>query len=108
MFLTTRWGIQGTALAWAIRAAVDAMLLAYLAQRKLVSGALTPPMLLSIAVLAVLMFAPAFITAPLMWRLLGFLVALAAAGAIVWRHLLTEAERPQLLAALQRRKEGWT
>lgn len=108
MFLTTKWGIQGTALAWAIRAAVDAMLLAYLAQRKLVRGALTPPLLIIIMVLAVMMFAPAFATGPLTWRLLGFLAALAASGVIVWRHLLTAAERPQLLAALQRRKEGWT
>jgi len=105
--LTTRYGIQGTAVAWALRAAVDALLLVYLAHRNLVRHALSPATLLTIAALALIMFTPAYLFHSLAWRLPAFALALLVAGAITWLLLLSPAERPQLLAALRRRREGW-
>ena len=92
--LSLRWGIEGAALAWALRSAGDAALLFWMA-RKHVTGALAGFTAAQIGAIAFALAALALAAAPFS---LGEKLAYAAAvcgafAAVAWRVLLDPAER---------------
>jgi O-antigen/teichoic acid export membrane protein len=105
-WLISLWGTTGAALAWSIRVAVDALLL-FVATHHLASLPLQS--LVSDRVIQSSLFLVLFAgitigisSLPLViWlRLLGLMIALSAAGVMIWRHLLDGKEREQIARLL--------
>ena len=89
--LVTRWGIEGAALAWAMRCFVDALVLFLLAQGSVRAGFSAAQIVTVIAALAAI--AGALFTLAAAEKLIYALAALAVFCALGWLVLLDQSER---------------
>jgi len=101
--LTQRFGVLGTAAAWALRAAVDSLAVHAIARRRLLAAPVD-----SRLVVAALVLAPLALLLPLAdWTVLERVgmgaLALAGFPLLVWALLLDARERQALAALLQSR-----
>jgi O-antigen/teichoic acid export membrane protein len=89
--LVTRWGIEGAALAWALRCVADALVLFLLTRGSVRSGFTAAQIVTVIAVLAAI--AGALLPVAAAGKLIYALAALAVFCALGWLVLLDESER---------------
>lgn len=92
------WGIVGAAFVWALRVAVDGLVLAFLARRLLPELKGSPLPIVSAGVLCGIMLLLLSLDLPLAPKLALAAVAFAGTPLLVWRWLLDGEERHRLLA----------
>lgn len=91
--LTQRWGVLGTAAAWSLRAAIDALILFTIVDRRLVSGTLALGHVLVQAGLALALCGVPFLGLSLSERIVTGLFIVCAFVFMAWRWVLSEQER---------------
>ena len=96
--LINRYGIEGAAIAWVVRASVDSIILFYLAGRVLKITYPKAKILLTASIVVVLLCIPILLP-PNIYIKLGFLaLALVALFSFCWRRILNSGERDFLLS----------
>lgn len=100
---TQMWGIVGAALVWALRVAVDGLVLAILARRLLPELAEDPRPMAAIGLFCGVLLFLLSLDLPMALQLATAAVGLAGVPLVIWRRLLTQEERQSLLAMLQAR-----
>jgi O-antigen/teichoic acid export membrane protein len=100
-WLTWRYGIEGTAVAWALRQAVDALLLLFLTRMVLKDQSLRMLSQMSMGVFAVLMLAMLIALDGLVPRLLMAGLMLILLFIISWTIMFSESERNKINSLLR-------
>jgi O-antigen/teichoic acid export membrane protein len=91
--LTTRFGITGAATAWTLRIGVDALLLAYFAERYLAEKPVTWVVAVLGAFAVVVPLGLGFLTLPILLKIALCLVILGLFLPLAWRYLANEEEK---------------
>lgn len=104
-YLTANWGVDGTAIAWAVRAAVDYLLLGYAADRTMVTGQETRANLslrqsvIAGVVLGVFWLIGDTLSAEFALKVSVFVVVFALFIGWEWRYVLDAEDRTRLIGA---------
>lgn len=101
--LTSRFGVLGTAAAWTLRAAVDAIILFTIVGSRLCASAISWPLGTALFIAAPLMISVSLMDLSLESRAMLGAALITSFFAVVWFYLLNRAERARLLALLNMR-----
>jgi O-antigen/teichoic acid export membrane protein len=106
--LTREYGILGTAIAWSVRVAVDAVVLFTIAEIMMFRGALRLHTCLIIVGMALASFAAVFASVGLAAKSASLGLSLVVFVPVFWFGLLDRAERTHVLNAFRQRREANT
>ena len=106
-WLGHRFGIVGVAMAWSLRALIDAVALLFLAQRQVPGAALRIGSTSLVALLVLLVFGAAALLGTLSAKLTFLLVALLALALLGWTHVVEQAERDSVRQWMRVAGSGW-
>ncbi|WP_428419655.1 flippase [Methylibium sp.] len=104
--LTREYGIIGTAIAWSLRAAVDAVILFGIVEVKLLQGGLGFRALFVSTALATLAFAATLSVSGLEAKAISLGSCLVLLLPLFWFGLLDQEERPHVIDVFRRRREA--
>lgn len=103
--LTREYGIIGTAIAWSLRAAFDAIVLFTIVEVSMLRGGLTFRALFLSGALAAVAFAATFSVTGTAAKAMSLAACLALLLPLLWFGLLNQEERPRVIDVFRRRGE---